>query len=67
MAEVLKKVNRPDMVECPSFKNRNGWKKMSPDEYKISVTNRQRDFYQVQPKKVDLKHLESSTNISTYR
>ena len=47
MAEVLKKVNRPDMVECPSFKNQNGWKKMSPDEYKISVTNRRRDFYLV--------------------
>ena len=45
MAEVLKKVNRPDMVECPSFKNATGWKKMSPDDYRIAVTHRRKDFY----------------------
>ena len=44
MSEVLKKVNRPDIIECPSFVNATGWKQMTPDDYKQSITFRRKDF-----------------------
>jgi len=68
MAEVLKKVNRTDIVECPSFKNATGWKQMTPDDFKLSVKFRRKDFSIPLPKYSDAKlnYNHSSSHISTY-